>query len=977
MIEFGARLSLKDNMLATMKKNLQTQKEFSETVKQTSSSIKELGKAKADPVIKARDNASGIVNGVRRALRLVDSTISAPEVSLEDKATADLKTLNKEIEKLNHAKLLTKAEVEDEATKKLEEINEKMRKMASTVISPVIRLRDLTTSTVGKIKQRLKEIAVNYTPIVRLRDLATQGISKIKNTLGGLGSKAFTTVIRLKDQATNSINKVRVSIKTLQKMVAAPVIKAKDTATKVITKVKNGLKAISKVFTPIVKLKDEASKIASKIKQRIAEIKERHETRVSLRDNASAGIDSIKNGLKALAGGVVVAVTVKKVGDLTMAALNNGAGLEQSIGGVQTLFKGDADAVMANAAKAYETAGLSANAYMEQVTSFSASLISSLGGDTTKAASIADRAITDMADNANKFGTDMGSIQNAYQGFAKQNYTMLDNLKLGYGGTQEEMQRLLKDAQAITGVKYNIDNLADVYTAIGVIQEQLNITGTTAKEAEQTFSGSFASMKASAQNLLGNLSVGDGEAVARSMGELITTASTFFFGNFVPMLQNIFSNLPSAVSTAVSTVAPMIKEKVLPLITSIKDTIFIGLSSIGIDTGLLQNVLDQLFNVNVDGGGLTGMFSSLKGIFANTVNTILQILPPLISAVQEIAPVVLSVFNTIISTVGQIVPYVTPVIETIKNIVITAMPIIQQVITTVANAIVAIMPTVSSIFQFVGNVIQQVLTVIGNHMGLFQTIVSTVVTVVSTVWQALAPVISAVVDVIITVVDGLLTGIETVFNFLAPYIQTIWESICGFFEAASSTLTTIIDTIKSVFQGLFDAVSTVFGGIQDTVSSVIENVTGIIGGAIDAISGFIGKIGDAVSAAGDFLGSVGGKIAGFFGFAYGKDRVPYDNYPAILHQGEKVLTRNQADQYDRAMSTRGVQLTEIKPLDRGGNNNGNIQEVPVASNGSTEKTVTQNITVEINNPVITKEADVDKVVEDMVKKFRKLVPNMA
>lgn len=629
--------------------------------------------------------------------------------------------------------------------------------------------------------------------------------------------------------------------------------------------------------------------------------------------------------------------------------------------------------------QAYKTTGLSANAYMENVTSFSASLLSAVSGDTNKAAEVANKAMIDMADNANKMGTDMESIQNAYQGFAKQNYTMLDNLKLGYGGTKEEMERLLSDAQKLTGTSYNIDNLADVYTAIGVIQDQLNITGTTAKEAEQTFSGSFASMKASAQNLMGNLSVGDGEAVARSMGELITTASTFFFGNFVPMLQNIFSNLPSAVSTAVSNVAPMIKEKVLPLITSIKDTIFTGLSSIGIDTGLLQNVLDQLFNVNVDGGGLAGMFSSLKGMFVNTVNTILQILPPLISAVQEIAPVMLDIFSTVINAVGQIVPYVTPVIETIKNIIVTAMPVIQQVITTVANAIVAIMPTVSSIFEFVGNVIQQVLTVIGNHMGLFQTIVSTVVTVVSTVWQALAPVISAVVDVIITVVDGLLTGIEAVFDFLAPYIQTIWESICGFFDAASSTISTIIDTLKSIFEGLFDAVSTVFGNIQDTVSSVIDTVTGVISGAIDAISGFIDKIGGAISAAKDFIGSGVDKVKGFFGFAYGKDRVPYDNYPAVLHQGEKVLTRNQADQYDRAMSTRGVQLTKsIQPLEREDGSKvptgdtGITQDTPKDSKGGT----TVNIEKLADTVVIEKEADVDKVVEDMVKKFRKLVPNM-
>lgn len=148
---------------------------------------------------------------------------------------------------------------------------------------------------------------------------------------------------------------------------------------------------------------------------------------------------------------------------------------------------------------------------------------------------------------------------------------MLDNLKLGYGGTKEEMDRLLKDAQAITGTKYDINNLADVYTAIGVIQDKLNITGTTAREAEQTFSGSFAMMKASVTNLLGNLSIGDGEAVARSMGELVESASTFFFGNFIPMLQTIFSNLPTAIGTSVEKVAPQIKENVLPLLTSIKD----------------------------------------------------------------------------------------------------------------------------------------------------------------------------------------------------------------------------------------------------------------------------------------------------------------------------------------------------------------------------------------------------------------------
>lgn len=457
---------------------------------------------------------------------------------------------------------------------------------------------------------------------------------------------------------------------------------------------------------------------------------------VAVKDGASKVLGSIKDKLKSLAKGVTVAVSVAG-GAVLGGALNEGAKLQQSTGGVETLFKGDADKVKEYANQAYQTVGISANDYMEQVTSFSASLLSSLGGDTAKSADVANTAMVDMADNANKFGTDMGSIQNAYQGFAKQNYTMLDNLKLGYGGTKEEMQRLLNDAQQLTGVKYNIDNLSDVYNAIHAIQENLGVAGTTADEASKTFSGSFAMMKASVTNLLGNLSIGDGEAVARSMGELVESASTFFFGNFIPMLQTIFSNLPTAIGTAVEKVAPQIKENVLPLLTSIKDAIFTGLGNIGIDTGALQAIFDQLFNVKVDGGGIASMFSGLKDGIVQAINTILPIIPPIISAVQQIAPVVGQVISTIMSGVSQIIPYIVPVIQTITNIIVTAMPVIQQIITVVINAIVAIMPTLSSIFTFVGNVIQQVLTMIGNHMGLFQTIVSVVVTVVSTVWQTL------------------------------------------------------------------------------------------------------------------------------------------------------------------------------------------------------------------------------------------------
>ena len=225
-------------------------------------------------------------------------------------------------------------------------------------------------------------------------------------------------------------------------------------------------------------------------------------------------------------------------------SITEGAALQQSRGGVETLFKDDADKVKEYADKAFKTAGLSSNAYMETVTGFSASLLQSMANDTSAASEVANMALVDMADNANKFGTDMQDIQNAYQGFAKQNYTMLDNLKLGYGGTQAEMQRLLEDAQALTGVEYDINKLDDVFNAIHAIQVEMDVAGTTAKEASSTFEGSFASMSAAAKNVLGKMSLG--EDISVPLKDLGSTISTFLFGNVVPMVTNFGVSLAEA-----------------------------------------------------------------------------------------------------------------------------------------------------------------------------------------------------------------------------------------------------------------------------------------------------------------------------------------------------------------------------------------------------------------------------------------------
>ena len=276
----------------------------------------------------------------------------------------------------------------------------------------------------------------------------------------------------------------------------------------------------------------------------------------------SAGLKIGAFAKKALIAAGVGTALVKGI----KASMGEGAKLQQSyLGGLDTLYGEAAEAARSYAREAAK-AGISMNDYSEQAVSFGAALKNAYGGDVKKAAEAANTAIMDMADNSAKMGTDIESVQMAYQGFAKQNYTMLDNLKLGYGGTKSEMERLLADAEKLTGVHYDIDNLGDVYDAIHAIQGDLGLTGVAAAEASETFSGSFNAMKASAANFLGSLALG--ENVSASLSQLITSANTFFFGNFIPMLGTIVKALPGAIGTFIQQGAPMLMQSVLSLVSS-------------------------------------------------------------------------------------------------------------------------------------------------------------------------------------------------------------------------------------------------------------------------------------------------------------------------------------------------------------------------------------------------------------------------
>ena len=363
-----------------------------------------------------------------------------------------------------------------------------------------------------------------------------------------------------------------------------------------------------------------------------------------------------------LVGTIKKVVAAAGIGKLISDSLNMGGALQQSIGGIETLFGAGGRSieeyaqsvgksvdevkdeyaslmqsqqiVFDNAKQAYKTVGLSANDYMEQTTSFAASLLSSVSQDTNAAAQLANMAMVDMADNANKMGTDMQDIQNAYQGFAKQNYTMLDNLKLGYGGTQAEMQRLLKDAEKISGVHYDLGNLADMYSAIHVIQQEMDITGTTAKEASTTLTGSFASMKAAAENVLADWSTG--ADLTEPLQALAGTAQTFLEGNLLPMIGNMLQGIPQLVYTLV----PTILQSGTDLLNSLAEGFAQGIPD------FLSNALPQLLSFTEELRANAGSFVDAGlNMITQLVNGLIAGLPDLIAYVPDIIINICGIIN--------------------------------------------------------------------------------------------------------------------------------------------------------------------------------------------------------------------------------------------------------------------------------------------------------------------------------------------
>lgn len=540
----------------------------------------------------------------------------------------------------------------------------------------------------------------------------------------------------------------------------------------------------------------------------------------------SAGKSAGNSFASSLIGNIKTMIAAAGIGKMLTDAISAGANMEQSLGGIETLFKDSAATVIQNAEQAYRTAGMSANAYMEAVTGFSASLLQGLGGDTEQAAAIADMALTDMSDNANKMGTSMESIQNAYQGFAKQNYTMLDNLKLGYGGTKTEMERLLADAQKLTGVKYDINNLSDVYSAIHAIQEEMDITGTTAKEASTTIAGSMASMKAAFSDVLANLTLG--RDIGPSLNALAETVKTFLVGNLAPAVWNIVSALPGAITTFITGLIP---GNMLGIVTTAISQLSAFISA-NLPTILSDGarIIGELASGFIQ--GVPVFLSAVGELIDSTITAIIAAGPSLLDSAFGMVDDLISGFNqnmpAFLEAVGEMLT------KTVTAILDAAPTIVERGFEMVSNLVQGFLNNIPSFLSTVGNLLNQTLSALLAALpSMMQSGVNFVTNLANGVINNLPAILGAAANLIGQLLATLASnlpqllqkGIEMIANLAAGLIQAIPQVVAA--------IPQIISNVTSAFAG-FDWLSIGSNIISGIARGIANGVSAIINAAKSA-----------------------------------------------------------------------------------------------------------------------------------------------
>ena len=537
----------------------------------------------------------------------------------------------------------------------------------------------------------------------------------------------------------------------------------------------------------------------------------------------------------AVGKGVLIGTGAVATGAVALVKSVSGAygQLQQSIGGIETLFGDSAQKVIENANNAYTTAGISANDYMQQVTSFSASLLQSLGGDTQKACDSADMAIRDMADNANKMGTSMEMIQNAYQGFSKQNYTMLDNLKLGYGGTKAEMERLLADAEKISGIKYDISNLNDVYSAIHVIQQELGITGTTALEAGETIEGSFNSLSASWENFIAGL------------------------GNPDADMKLLVDNLAKGISGAITNVIPVINNMV----------------------SVLPTVMDALIGAVND--MLPTLITTFTELITQVINAIVQLLPTLIPMVVETLK---SVINTLVENlpliIDAVILLVTEVIKALSEMLPQLIPTIIQAIVDIANSLLENLPIIlDAVLKIVLGIADSLLVngipILINALpqlinGIINFLVGSIPMLIEASIQLFMALIEAIPVIIEALVNALPQIITAIVNGLITATPLLIEACIQLFMSLVEAIPVIVVELVNAMPQIISAVMTGLGQlllqIGEWSGTLLSKVVSFFG---DLISTGATKTSEFVTKIVDFIKQLPEKIGYWLGFVIG------------------------------------------------------------------------------------------------------------
>lgn len=524
-----------------------------------------------------------------------------------------------------------------------------------------------------------------------------------------------------------------------------------------------------------------------------------------LKKSMGGDMDSAGTSLgKGLGSKIKAAIIAAGIGKVLKTAIFEGAKLEQSLGGVETLFKGSAGRVKKYAAEAYRTAGMSGNEYMENVTSFSAAMISSLGGNTKKAAKLSNQAITDMSDNANKMGTDLSMVTQTYQSLARGQYQMLDNLKLGYGGTKGEMQRLLNDAEKLTGKKYDISSFSDVTQAIHAIQTQMGITGTTAKEAASTISGSFNMMKSAAKDFLGNLTLG--RDVSKSMENLVTSTGTFL-SNLLPALGNIAKGLVNVIGT---TFPQMFSKIGNSLGASMPGLISKGLTMVTQFTTSLRKNAGKFVSAGME------MLLKLAQGWANSMPVMIQKIPQIIT---NIAGLINDNAPKIMVTGGKII---ITLVKGLINAIPTLIANIPQILRAMWNAFTAF-----------------------NWMSLGSTMISGIA---GALRSGIGSLFSAAQSLCVTIVNAFINLPTVLFNAGATAIVHLIQG----FRSAWGVITSIGGRIVvAVISGLVSLASRMWSSAKSAASRMLSAFravswgsvgTHIISGIIRGIAGAAGKL---------------------------------------------------------------------------------------------------------------------------------------